>query len=149
MTHLIKTQGYSELSRNMKTFKHTFFSILIVSILVTPMVSFAVAPPNEDGGLIPCGTEATSQRECNFKDFLTMINKVIEFVLYKLAMPIAAIMFAYAGILLVTAGGGEGKTKAKTIFLNTFLGLIIAIGAVLIVKTILFISGYEDTRLYF
>jgi hypothetical protein len=53
-------------------------------------------------------------------------------------------MFAYAGFLLVTAGGeaAGARTKAKSIFTNAVFGLVLAVAAWLIVNTILSILGY-------
>ncbi len=95
---------------------------------------------SENTGLVPCVDN------CGFVDLITLINKVIEFILYKLALPVAAIMFAYAGFKMVTAGGNtEGINTAKTVFKNTAIGLMLAAGAWLIVKTLLSILGYTGT----
>ena len=82
---------------------------------------------------------------------MELINKVIKFILFNLAVPIAAIMFAYAGFLMVTAGGeaASARTRAKNIFINTLFGLIIAAGAWLIISTILSILGYEGSWIGF
>jgi hypothetical protein len=62
-----------------------------------------------------------------------------------MAIPIAAIMFFYAGFLLVTAGGeaAGARTKAKSIFTNAVIGLVLAIACWLIVKLILTILGWN------
>jgi hypothetical protein len=97
---------------------------------------------SSDGGLVKCGKG--SSPSCNFTDFMTLVNTVIQFLLFKMAVPIAAIMFAYAGFTMVISGGSpEAKTKAKTIFTNVALGLIIAVAAWLIIRTILLILDYE------
>jgi hypothetical protein len=123
-----------------------FLSVFL--ILIMPAVSLAQADPNQ--GLIPCGRSPgpnvpnSVTKPCEFKDFMTLINNVIRFILFKMVVPIAAIMFAYAGVLLVTSGGSEEqKTKAKNIFTNVAIGLIIAIAAWLIIHTILLIVGYN------
>lgn len=86
---------------------------------------------------------------CKFSDMLELVNSLIKYILF-LAVPIAAIMFVYAGILLVFSGGDPGaKTKAKSIFLNALIGLALVVGAVLIVTTILSIVGYKDSSLFF
>ena len=83
---------------------------------------------------------------CTFNDIMALINKVIHFILFDMVVPIAAIMFAYAGFLLLTSGGETSKRqKAKKIFLNVALGFIIAVGAWLIVHTILTILDYDTT----
>ena len=62
-------------------------------------------------------------------------------------MPIAAIMFTYAGFLLITAGGetASARTKAKNILLHTIGGLVVAVAAWLIIHTILSILGYSGS----
>ncbi|HLF66458.1 MAG TPA: pilin, partial [Gammaproteobacteria bacterium] len=103
------------------------------------------------GGLVPCGVYSSKGGEkiinwqCTFEDIFTLINNVIRFILFNMVVPIAAIMFAYAGFLLITAQGGEAKTKAKGIFTNAVIGLVIAVAAWLIVTTILWILGYKGT----
>ncbi|HYD91225.1 MAG TPA: hypothetical protein VEA37_07015, partial [Flavobacterium sp.] len=127
-------------------------------------------PPSDEvyeGGLVKCGTLKYREGEqlddnnrdmvgqiknpCDFNAFMRLINDVINFLLIYMALPIMAIMFAYAGFLLVTAGGeaAHAKTKAKKIFFNAILGFIIAAGAWLFVKIPLFFIGYKDIDLFF
>lgn len=125
-------------------------SIILAAVLVLPTTSFALS--NDDskagGGLIPCGVELkgdkTIKNECTFAHFLVLINRIVKFIFLNLAIPIAAIMFFYAGFLMVTAGGesAQARGKAKGIFTNTVIGLVLAAGAWLIVKTVLSIMGY-------
>lgn len=100
-----------------------------------PTLSFA-------DGLVPCNTAET----CDFNALLALVNNVINYMIL-LTVPIAAIMFAYAGFLLVTSGGesASAKTKAKSIFWNAVIGLIIALAAWLIVKLILTTVGFHTT----
>jgi len=94
------------------------------------------------GGLTPpCGSNG-----CQFNDLLEMVMKVINFVLFVLAVPIAAIMFAYAGFLLVSsAGSTEKRGKAKSIFVNVAIGLALAAAAWLIIHTLLSIVGFDGS----
>ena len=103
-------------------------------MFVFPVFSFA-------GGLVPdCRTE------CGWTEILTLVNNVIEFILTKMVIPIAAIMFAYAGFLMLTGGGeaAHARTKAKNIFTNAVIGLLFAVAATLIVKAVLSILGYTE-----
>lgn len=115
----------------------TFLPLLL--ILTVPVFSFAES-------LVPC-----DGANCDFKAFLDLINNVIKFILFKMAVPIAAIMFFYAGFLLITAGGeaAGARTKAKSIFTNAFIGLVLALAAWLIIRTILLILGYEGAWIGF
>jgi hypothetical protein len=118
---------------------YTFVIVLI--LLIMPVLSFAE-------GLVPCGK--AGQPECNFNTFMDLINNVIKFILVKLAVPIAAVMFFYAGFKMVTSGGSaESKTQAKSIFTNTALGVAFVAGAWLIIRTVLFILGYEGAWIGF
>ena len=113
----------------MKQTTHTlFFYFLVLTILMAPF-SFAYA------GLIPCGD--TGNADCTFADLFKLIANIIDFLLFKLAVPLAAIAFAWAGILLLTDGGNEGKRKqAKEIIKAAGIGLAFALAAWLIVNTI-------------
>ena len=122
-----------------KLIKFTFFVLLLI-VLVAPAVSFGEPAP-----LVPCDGP-----NCDFNALMTLINNVINFVFVYLAIPLCAIMFAYAGILLVTSGGStEARGKAKTIFTNSALGLIIAAAAFLIIRTLLSILGYDGAWIGF
>ena len=101
-----------------------------------PLVSFA--------DLVAC------KNNCQFNDLMTLINTVVKFIFVDLAVPIAAIMFFYAGIKLVTSGGSpEARSSAKNIFTNAVIGLALAACAWLIVSTILSILGYNATWIGF
>ncbi|MEI7765244.1 MAG: hypothetical protein WCI93_01515 [bacterium] len=100
---------------------------------------------NADGLVAKCGPDG-----CGFSDLLVMINKVIDFIFKYMVLPIAAIMFAYAGFMLVvSAGASEKRTKAKNVFINVAIGLVIAAAAWLIVSTILSIVGHNTTINWF
>ena len=117
-----------------------FIFVIVLVMLITPALSFAQT--GEGNGLIPCGN--TGQPDCIFKYFMDLVNNVIKFILFTLAVPIAAIMFFYAGFKMVTsAGSAESKTQAKNIFSNAVYGLVFVAGAWLIIRTILLILGYK------
>ncbi|MFA5791494.1 MAG: hypothetical protein WC884_00440 [Candidatus Paceibacterota bacterium] len=125
----------------MQKIKKLIISILVFSILIVPVLSFAAA----GDPLVTCTDN------CNWNELMTLINTVIHFILFYLAIPIAAIMFIYAGFLLITAGGeaAGARTKAKSIFTNALIGLILAAAAWLIIKLILSILGYEGAWIGF
>lgn len=114
------------------------------------------APDLEDfsGGLVKCGTahypivqgdpkSGMVSNPCGFKDIMKLINTVIKFLLQDIVLPLAAIMFAYAGFELLTSGGStEKKSKAKKIFTDVAIGLVIIVAAFLIIQTVLSIVGY-------
>lgn len=110
----------------------SFFAVHGATSLI-PCNNMTTAP---DGTVTPAGT-------CDFTALMTLIDTVIKFLLFKMVIPIAAILFAYTGFSMVTAPGAEAKTKAKNTFSSVVIGLIIAIAGYLIVKTLLSILGYD------
>ena len=137
--------------------------LFLFLMLIAPVFSLAQTPPVTEGGLVPpCGkTLQTAFRvngityqagqvvPCGFNDLMTLVNSIIQFILLKLAIPIAAIMFFYAGFKMVTSGGSpESRTQAKSIFTNTLLGLVFIAGTWLIIKTILSVLGYEGAWIF-
>lgn len=112
-------------------------------LIVVPVVSSA-AGANSSSGLVPC------TNNCGFKDLMTLVNNVINFILYGMVIPIAAIMFAYAGFELVTSGGStEKRGLAKKVFTNVVIGLIIAVASTIIVKLILSTLGFDASWILF
>lgn len=114
-----------------------FLSILLILTMPVVSIAYKLGDP-----LVPCKNTADSP--CNFNAILALVNNVITFLIKYMAIPITAIMLTYAGFELVTSGGStEKRGVAKSVFTNAVLGLIIAVAAFLIVKTILSILGYE------
>ena len=128
--------------------KKFLISLFIISVLVTPVLAMAFMY-NPDTGLIPCSNTADDKgviaEPCDFNALMTLINNLISFAIFYLALPISAIMFAYAGFLMVTAGesASEARSTAKGIFLDTVKGLLIALMCWVIVHSIFEILGYQ------
>ena len=123
--------------------------VVILVLLIIPALSFAQqlnAPgPN---GLVPCDNSASSP--CGFPQLMTLVNNVINFILYGMVIPIAAILFTYAGFEMVTSGGStEKRGLAKKVFTNVVIGLIISMACWLIVKLLLGILGYNGAWIGF
>lgn len=118
--------------------------LILFLFLAMPALSLAAEP------LVPCAT-STNTKACGFNDLMTLVNNIINFILFYMAIPIAAVMFAYAGFLLVTAGGeaAHARTEAKNIFTNAMIGLVLAAGCWLIIKTLLSIVGYDGAWIGF
>jgi hypothetical protein len=97
------------------------------------------------------GSLVTCVNDCGWSKLIDMVNRVIKFILFDMVLPIAAIMFTYAGFLLVTAGGeaAHARAKAKEIFTNAVIGLVIAVAAYLIIQTILSILGWNGSWIGF
>lgn len=76
-------------------------------------------------------------RTCGSCELVSLINNVIQFVI-QISVVIAAIILVYAGLIMVTSSGNPGQiTRAKGLFFNVVIGLLILLAAFLIVNTIL------------
>ena len=137
--------------------KKILMMLSVLIILVVPALSFAgTFDPSAHTSLVPCNntpdaTTGVIAQPCDFNALMTLVNTVINFMLYFMVIPIAAIMFVYAGFELLTAGGesAHARTKAKSIFTNALIGLVIAMACWLIVKLVLSTLGYDGTWIGF
>lgn len=112
---------------------------LVGSLFASPL---AYAAGKTSSGLIPCGNDesagkVTAGQECTYDDLIKLAQTVIDFLIFGLAAPLGAIMFAYAGYLYITNGGNESQIKqAHDTFLYVFWGLVVALAAWLLVNFI-------------
>ncbi len=120
-----------------------------VDIFMTNPVSFVtnIANAQEDGtGIVSneCGYNLEKGgRMCNFVDFMGLIQRLIGYI-FVLVLPIAAIVFAYAGFLFITSGGDPGKkTAAKNAMTKLLIGIVVIMMAWLLVKTVLTSLGVD------
>ncbi len=101
------------------------------------------------GGLVGsdrCGYGLGDQnnRMCGFNDFMYMINKIISYIMV-LVLPIAALVFAYAGYLYLTSGGNTNKrSAAKNAMTNLVIGVLIILCAWVVVRAVLLSLGVTD-----
>ena len=101
----------------------------ILALMFLPALVMA-----QDSGLIPCGY---GDNPCDTSDVANFVNGLISFLIQMLGI-IAAIVMVYAGFRLVTSGGNEGEaTKAKELFTNVVIGIVIILAAWFVLDTIM------------
>ncbi|MGM0482454.1 MAG: hypothetical protein ACQEP6_01135 [Patescibacteria group bacterium] len=106
----------------MNIIKKTFLSLFI--LFIYPITASAQ-------GLVPCDGP-----DCGFGDLVQLASNLIDFMVL-VSLPLAAIAFAWAGFLYLSSGGSQDKIKrAHGIFFKVAIGLIIVLGAYLIVNLI-------------
>ncbi|MEX0924836.1 MAG: pilin [Candidatus Paceibacterota bacterium] len=93
-------------------------------------------------GLVPCGCDTNGDdivngdERCDFSDIMTLIQNIITWIIL-FTIPVAALMFSYAGFLLISAQGDEGKIRqGKQIFGYVLTGFVFVLAAWLIVYTV-------------
>ena len=98
--------------------------LLILFVILIPVLTFA------QGGFIPC------DKDCGYKDLLTLIDKIIDWIIV-VSTPVAAGVFAWAGIQYMITGIADKKAAAKETLVKVFWGFVFILSAWLIVNTIL------------
>jgi hypothetical protein len=106
---------------------------LAVIIVITLSIIALIGPSGvHAAGLVPCDGP-----DCNLDSLILLAQNVIDFLIFKIAAPLAAVSFAVAGFIYITAQGNESQhQKAKSIFVSVFIGFVIALSAWIVVKFI-------------
>ncbi len=98
---------------------------------------------DEKSGLIPCTDK------CGLKDVFLLINNLIEFVITVLFFPFFIFILVYIGYKYFTADGNATKVASvKKIISNVIIGVLLILGAWLLVRSSLYAIGYTDSILF-
>lgn len=100
--------------------------IPVIALFLLPVVSLA---QDYTSALDDTATEVYGSPTADSGDLIYVVGSVINIALSILGV-IMLVMIIYAGFLWMTAGGDKDNvTKAKTIMINTAVGLIITLAA--------------------
>ena len=122
----------------MKLFLSLLFFVSVIGIFLgSGFVPVHAADPSS-GGLVQCGRgdNPGASDECNFDQLLALIQRVMNYIIV-MSVPIASIVFAWAGFKYLTAAGNMSQIEtAHTMFRKVLVGFIMVLSAWLIVKGI-------------
>lgn len=122
-----------------KILKNLLFTTFFLALFVTPVLVLAQASESGCSGLICC----ENPPDCSFDDLMKTVQNIVEFLL-QIGIAFTAIVMAYAGFTYLTAGGDSGKiNKAHKMFQNAFIGLLIALGAFLVIQLLVNTLGLK------
>ena len=83
-------------------------------------------------GFVPC-----SGTDCEMCHLVEMGNSILQWLIVVLSV-VAGLIFAFAGLKLVTSGGNPGaKDAAKSMFVNVIVGYLLVLASWLIVDTLM------------
>ncbi len=111
-----------------------FATMIVVFVLL--MLPFYVSAQGLPKQIVPetCNQDGGCQSIC---DIVTLAQNVLNFGIF-LAVVLSAILFAYAGWKLLTAGGNtEVYAQGKRVFGNVLIGLIIILGGWIVIDTLM------------
>jgi hypothetical protein len=100
-------------------------NFLFLIILLIPVITFA----QDQGPFVPC------TNNCGYADLLKLVNNIINWII-MISAPVAAGVFAWAGIVYMTTGVADRKSEAKGMLVKVFTGFVIILSAWIIVTTI-------------
>ncbi len=103
-------------------------AFFIIAVMTAPLVALALP-------LVPCGGEG--QSPCTVACFYVMIGRIIDFILWDIATPLAATALMVSGIMLVLGGSEKAIATGKEILKFTLYGLFFAFAAWLIIEMVL------------
>jgi hypothetical protein len=112
--------------------RKSFALIAVVALTIVPAFVFAAMPTQ----IVTC-TGVTGANACTVCDIARTAQNVLNIGIY-IAVFMSAILFAYAGIIYVTNIANHGEiSKAKSIFSNVVVGLVIILASWLVIDTLM------------
>ena len=105
--------------------KLILFSIILI-LIFSPLLANA--------SLVPCGRHSDSDPDdgidetcpCNICHFWLLADRIINFIIWNLSIPVAVLALVIGGIILLTSGGNENRvTLGKEILWKAALGIFI------------------------
>jgi hypothetical protein len=117
-------------------------SVVALAVILTPAIALGQGDPQAggSGNFIPC-----SGTTCSACHFVALANKIIAWLIGILAIIFAAMM-VWSGFRLVISGGNEAaKTAAKSSLTNAVVGILIVLGAWVLIDTIMKTLVKEDS----
>lgn len=120
--------------------------ILLVIFLVLALIPLATASAQ---GLVPCGNDVNKnniidpEEQCTIGYFFSMLGLIYNFLVLNIATPLATLGLIIGGVLFIFSGGNPGLAQwGKDAIRLSIIGLVLALGSWLIIKTILTALGY-------
>jgi hypothetical protein len=138
-------------------------SAVVDTIIPTPAGEIYTEPSFslfDNSSLVKCGLKSTpsqngtfggpiltsGKQACGFPELLGMVNDIINLLLFLIAPIVFVVIMLYGGWLILTsAGSTESVTKARGMMTKAVGGLVIALLAWLLIKTILVGLGVDTT----
>ncbi len=113
------------------------FAVIFLAVLAVTLAPLAIAETTVPGsGLVQCGQ--SDPTGCQLSDLFALIGRVLHFIIFFVAVPLAGIVIVWSGILFVASAANEKKREeAKSALGAAVLGLVLTLACYLVIKTIL------------
>ena len=129
--------------------KKIFLSIIVLCLLPIIFLPATVAADSTDNGLVPCNpswdNNGTCTEICTICIFFQLLYNIYDFMVFKIAGPVAVIALTIGGILVLVSGGNPNlQGTGKKIVYSAVIGLALVFCSWLIINTVLTILGYKN-----
>lgn len=144
---------------NKKFFLAVFIALFVPQVIFAATVTWPTFPYWGTGGLVSCTGNAYNQsapldsknptagantgKVCT--SLCDIIHTIVNFAYFGMTIAvllIAPILFAWGGIMMMLSAGEPGKmSQGKKIMTGTLIGILIVLGAFLIVYTFITVFG--------
>lgn len=133
--------------------KITHAAFILMLLLIAFATLFFLSPADaavQDQGLIPCGTGTLTTesgikitaKPCTACDIFTLVQNILNFLWRYVSIPLAALLFAYGGALMVLSGASPGmREKGKKVIFNVLWGLAIIFFSWIAIDTMMKLVG--------
>jgi len=113
--------------------KKIFLAIILFSFLILPIATSAsIVPANCQSGA------------CGISDFFVMLENIYDFIVKMIAAPLATIALIIGGVMMMVSAGNPSQfQKGKQILIFAIIGLVLAFGSYLIIRTLLNAMNYQ------
>jgi hypothetical protein len=124
-----------------KKIRPIFLNLIVLSLLISPLIVQAAGSSlvfcNQTYDATLNGGKGGFTVPCGWQQLIQLAQKLINYLIL-IAIPIAAVTFAYAGFLILSSGGNSGKVeKGKEIFMKVAIGMAWILAAWVVINTIL------------
>ena len=106
-------------------------------LLAGLMFTFAIPVLAADTGIVPCGLDSTYSNRCTLCHFIAGFQRIFEKAKNIIAI-ICLTCATFAGVMYVVSSGNESMINSAKAFLRaSLIGLVIVLGAWIIVNTVI------------
>jgi len=121
---------------------------IFLSLILIPTLASALCDTS-GGGIVPCGQSDSNGKiacPCTLGHVFLIFSRIYDFLVKYIATPLAVLGLVIGGVLLLLSAGNPGLAKmGKDAIIASVIGLCLAYGSYLIIKTILAAMGYVYT----
>jgi len=114
-------------------------------------LNFIASSPEQKGGFVPCGrkydnpdTFWNERESCQIKHLFFMMRSILDFILWKVATILMALILLAIGILFYASKGESTVVQqVKSVMRSAAIGYFIIFGAWLVINLIMALLGYQ------